>query len=183
MMRNAGVISSGIYNLGGVRRLLPLIELAQDPSADAQINANIALQKLLVDLYNEHRRRNTLTPMEELVAEIKSRPDHWWTVEELAEFCNLSTDQLRRNFLRHTGMRPKRYLEELKLRQAAELLVSSLLPIAVVAEKFGSADPYHFRRRCINLTGVSPERYRREYPGGLADTNQLPSMNSHSPAS
>lgn len=106
MMRNAGVISSGIYNLGGVRRLLPLIELAQDPSADAQINANIALQKLLVDLYNEHRRRNTLTPMEELVAEIKSRPDHWWTVEELAEFCNLSTDQLRRNFLRHTGMRP-----------------------------------------------------------------------------
>ena len=183
IMRNAGVISSGIYNLGGVRRLLPLIELAQDPSADAQINANIALQKLLVDLYNEHRRRNTLTPMEELVAEIKSRPDHWWTVEELAEFCNLSTDQLRRNFLRHTGMRPKRYLEELKLRQAAELLVSSLLPIAVVAAKFGYADPYHFSRRFKNLTGVSPERYRREYPGGLADTNQLPSMNSHSPAS
>ena len=166
MMMEAGVVRSGIYHLGGVRRLLPLIELAQDPSADAQINANLALQQLLVELYNQRRRRTALTPMEELVAAIKSRPDHWWTVGELAELCNLSPDQLRRNFHRHTGMLPKRYVEELKLRQAAELLVSNDLPVTEVAARFGYADPYHFSRRFKRLTGLAPERYRRAYPGG-----------------
>lgn len=168
MMFRAGVFASGVYNLGSVRKLLPVIELAQDPGASAQINANIMLQKLLVELYNEQRQQNILTPMEELIGEIKSRPEYWWTVEELAEFCNLSTDQLRRNFLRHTGMHPKHYLEEFKLRQAAELLVSSHLPVAVVAAKFGYTDPYHFSRRFKRLIGVSPQRYRLEYPGRFA---------------
>src|SRR5574344_499453 len=52
-MREAGVIRSGCVRAGNVRRLPPIIELAQDPSNDAQINANAALQTLLVDLYNE----------------------------------------------------------------------------------------------------------------------------------
>ena len=168
MMQAAGVISSGLFHFGSVRRLLPLIELIQDPSNDAQINANIALQQLLVDLYNEQRRGAASgTPMEELIRQIKSRPDHWWTVGELAEFCNLSTDQLRRNFLRHTGMRPKHYIEELKLRQAAELLISTPLPVGEVAARFGYLDPYHFSRRFKAFSGMAPERYRNESPGAI----------------
>lgn len=61
-------------------------------------------------------------------------------------------------------MRPKRYLEEFKLRQAAELLVSGSLPVAEIAARLGYRDPYHFSRRFKHFAGVSPERYRREFP-------------------
>ncbi|MBS1369397.1 MAG: helix-turn-helix transcriptional regulator [Lentisphaeria bacterium] len=164
MLRNSGILQDGVWEFGSARRLLPIAELIQDPSNDAQINANITLQKLLVDLYFERRKTSSVTPVEELLEAVKARPDHWWTVEEMAEYCNLSADQFRRNFERHTGMRPKKYLEEFKLRQAAELLVSSPLPIAEVAVRLGYRDPYHFSRRFKLFAGVSPEHYRREFP-------------------
>ena len=107
-------------------------------------------------------------PVEELLEAIKSRPKHWWTVEEMAEFCNLSPDQFRRNFRQHTGMLPKSYVEEFKLRQAAELLVSTALPVSEVAGRLGYRDPYHFSRRFKNFSGISPERYRREFPNFAA---------------
>lgn len=167
MMRAAGILRSGVLHPGTVRKIPPIAELIQDPSGDAQFQANILLQKLLVDLYLEQRRHHAATPMEALIELLKSRPDHWWTVEEMAESCKLSTDQLRRNFRRHTGMLPKAYLEELKLRQAAELLLSTRLPVAEIAARFGYLDPYHFSRRFKHFSGLPPERYRRESPGAI----------------
>ncbi len=163
-MRRAGILRSGFLRMGMVRPIPSLQELIQDPSEPAQLEASMLLQKLLVDLYLENRRQLTPSRMEELLALIKNRPEKWWTVRELAEISGLSDDQLRRDFQRHTGMLPKRYLEELKLRLAAELLVSSRQPIAAVAKRFGYLDPYHFSRRFKHCFGVSPERYRRESP-------------------
>ena len=97
MLYHSGVLRDGVCEFGTARKLLPIAELIQDPSNDAQINANITLQKLLVDLYFERRRSSGAPPVEELLEAIKSRPKHWWTVEEMAEFCNLSPDQFRRN--------------------------------------------------------------------------------------
>ena len=164
MLHNSGILQDGVWDFGNARKLLPIMEMIQDPSRDAQINANITLQKLLVDLYFERNRNSSVTPVEELLEAVKARPEHWWTVEEMAEFCNLSTDQFRRNFEQRTGMRPKRYLEEFKLRQAADLLVSGSVPVAEVASRLGYRDPYHFSRRFKLFAGVSPERYRREFP-------------------
>ncbi|MDR0932997.1 MAG: AraC family transcriptional regulator [Victivallales bacterium] len=164
MLHNSGILRDGVYEFGQVRKLLPIAELIQDPSNDAQINANIALQNLLIDLYFKQRKTTIFTQIEELIELVKSRPGHWWTVEEMAEYCNSSVDQFRRNFERHTGLLPKKYIEELKLRQAAELLVSSSVPVAEVAKRFGYRDPYHFSRRFKLFAGVSPDRYRRELP-------------------
>ncbi len=163
MLRNAGILQSGVYEFASARKLLLIAELIQDPSNDAQLRANIMLQKLLVDLYLEQRKSVIASPVEELLETIKSRPDYWWTVEEMANFCNLSPDQFRRNFQQHTGLLPKNYVEELKLRQAAELLISTDLSITEVAKRLGYRDPYHFSRRFKNFSGVSPEHYRRRF--------------------
>jgi hypothetical protein len=37
---NSGIISDGIMKIGSTRRLLPIFELAEDPSHDSQIKAN-----------------------------------------------------------------------------------------------------------------------------------------------
>ena len=164
-MRAAGILTTGVFHPGTVRCIPPIAELIGDPSGEAQLRANILLMKLLTDLDRERRRGRAATPVETLIERLRSDPGRWWTVGEMAEFCGLSDDQLRRNFLRHTGMLPKAYLEELKLRRAAELLLSTRLPVREVAARFGYLDAYHFSRRFKRFSGLAPEHYRRESPG------------------
>ena len=162
MLMRAGVISNGIFPFGNVRRLLPVMELLRDPAANSQIQANIEFQKLLVDLYlaKSSRREEDYPLLERLLIELKENPRRWWTVSEMAEMCNLSDDQLRRIFLRRTGVAPKLYADRLKLNQAASLLTDSEKSVAEIAAEFGYMDQYHFSRRFKAVMGMSPTRYR-----------------------
>lgn len=168
MLYKTGIIRAGVYELGKARLLLPIQRLVADPAMDSQINANIALQKLLIDIYNENKKLKTskssvASVVEPLLEVIKEQIDRWWTVEEMAEFCGLSKDQFRRVFKKHTGMLPKLYLDRLKLHKAAELLISTDAKIAEIASQLDYQDCYHFSRRFKNIIGFSPRRYRREF--------------------
>lgn len=158
--KRAGLISDGFVNFGLERRLLPVIELARDPSNDAQVGAAMQLQNILLDIYLRRRNENQLDAVEQVIIEMKKHPETWWTVDELARQCNWSVSQFRRNFMRHTGMLPKEYIEETKLRRSAELLISSNLTVREIALRFGYRDPFHFSRRFKHRFGVSPESYR-----------------------
>ncbi len=158
--KRAGLISDGFVNFGFERRLLPIIELARDPSNDAQVGAAMLLQNLLFDIYQRRRNESQLDAVEQIIAEIKKHPETWWTVEELARQCRWSVSQFRRNFMRHTGMLPKEYIEESKLRHASELLLSTNVTVREIALRFGYRDPFHFSRRFKHRFGVSPEIYR-----------------------
>lgn len=162
MMRDSGVISAGAFEFGNGRKIRMISEMLHDPSFDSQLAAHFALQKLLVELCLENRRHAADSPIGSLIDMIKSRPERWWQVSELAEYCALPPGKLRKLFIESTGVLPKRYIEELKLRLAAEQLASSSLPIREIAERFGYRDPYHFSRRFKHFSGLSPEIYRRE---------------------
>lgn len=163
MLTRAGVISNGLFPMGGVRRLLPILNLMNDPAVNSQIQANIEFQKLLVDLYQEKcsSRQEEYPLLEQLIQQLKENPRKWWTVSDMAEMCNLSDDQLRRIFYRRTGVNPKFYLDRLKLNQAAAMLADTENTIAEIAEFFGYMDQYHFSRRFKAVLGMSPTRYRR----------------------
>lgn len=165
MLFHSGIIRDGAFPIGKVRRLLPIIQLLQDPAVDAQIRANIELQKLLVDLYLERRiAHNDYPQVERLIREIKSHIDRWWTVSEMSELCNMSDDQLRRVFVATTGMKPKLYVDQLKLKKAAEMLTGTRLKVSEIAEQLGYVDQYHFSRRFKKLMGVSPAKFRQSSP-------------------
>ena len=162
MLAASGVIANGVFPFDRVRRLLPVIERAADPSVDSQIMANIELQKILVELYlNRKQTMNFEYPLVEgLLLAIREDPRRWWTVKEMAEMCNLSEDQLRRVFLARTGFAPKIYVDRLKLFRAAEFLAETGVSVSAAAERFGYRDPYHFSRRFKDVTGMPPGRYR-----------------------
>ncbi len=169
MMRKTGIIKDGVFEFGEARRLLPLIKLVSDPAIDSQINANIALQKLLVDIYNENKQQNVVKSdavLDKLIDTIKEQIDRWWTVSEMSEFCNLSDDQFRRVFLKKTGMLPKIYIDRLKIHKACELLMSNRFKITEIAERLGYVDQYHFSRRFKKITGLSPRKYRQVFALG-----------------
>jgi AraC-like DNA-binding protein len=164
-----GLISDGIVHLGQERKLLKIIELAQEPSEVSQIRAGVGLQNLLVSLYLEKRQIQAngsdshLERLDILLRRIQNDPGRWWTLPEMAEFCALSQNQFRRVFQKYTGLSPKTYLDRVKIQKASEILCSSELPVRILASKLGYSDPYHFSRRFKELTGLAPEYYRREY--------------------
>lgn len=164
MLMRSAVLTSGVFHMGRIRKLLPILEYASSPSVDSQIRANIELQKLLTDIYFENRKHsigeNTL--LDELLQNIQSHPEKWWSVKEMADMCNLSVDQMRRIFLKKTGVLPKLYVDRLKVTQAADFLIRSDCGIREVSEKFGYQDQYHFSRRFKALMGSSPLSYRKK---------------------
>jgi AraC-like DNA-binding protein len=163
---DAGVVQTGVVRMGRSRRLLPLIEQAEDPSDDAQIAANALLQKFLVDLYLENRPRAE-GGSERAVAGLRmllsQQVERWWTVGEMAKHCGMSVNHFRTLFERQTGMRPKAYLERLKMMRAGERLCSSDDAVGVVANTFGYRDPYHFSRTFKRVVGLSPQHYRKTH--------------------
>lgn len=155
-----GVIHSGILNMGVSRSLVPIIEKSSSKEPVAWLEAATQLQMLLLQL-NKNKK---LSPIEMLLETIHNAPaSYWWSVSELSELFGGSPDRLRREFLKYTGVLPKHYLEQFKLRQAAEYLITTNKSVAETAFYFGYVDCYHFSRRFSHLFGISPDQYRKRF--------------------
>ena len=92
-LAKSGILHTGIYKVGKLRRLIPIIELASNPARDSQVKANIALQQYLIDIHFENQRQKDFQKDEaigELIRKIIASPESWWPVETMAEMCNLS---------------------------------------------------------------------------------------------
>jgi AraC-like DNA-binding protein len=55
------------------------------------------------------------------------------------------------------------YLRRLRMQTACQLLVTSRLALAQVADRCGFADQSHFTRDFRSLTGMTPRAYRIEF--------------------
>jgi AraC-like DNA-binding protein len=162
----SGIIQDGVFPLGSGRYLLPIIELLADPSHNAQIKANMALIKLLTDIHlntSKDFSSDRYHQVDYLIEMINLHPEKWWTSAEMSEICSLSQSQLRIVFQRKTGMKPKIYIDRIKIQRASNLLRNSNMNIADIAKSIGYADPFHFSRRFKQLTGVSPGKYRIQF--------------------
>ena len=89
-------------------------------------------------------------------------PAHKWTVTELATRCFTSRSVLDERFRRLLDSSPIRYLTEWRLQLAADLLRSSAMKVAAVAEQVGYESEQAFSRAFRRHVGVAPARWREE---------------------
>jgi len=166
----SGILQTGIYKVGKLRRLLPIIEQAANPARDSQIKANIALQQYLIDIYLENQQKKSLQKdeiIDKLIQKIIISPGRWWSVETMSEMCNLSKNHFTRVFKQKTGLTPKAYIDRLKMNSAIDLLSTTDKSIARIADSLGYKDQFHFSRRFKELKGLSPQVFRdNSYPEG-----------------
>jgi AraC-like DNA-binding protein len=164
-MYKCGILQKGIMKFGTIRRLLPIMETVSSPSIDAQFEANLQLQRLLLDLYLENRTtsRSRTDVLENLLRELKKDTTRWWTISEMSEYCQIGDDLLRKLFLQYTGMLPKQYLDRLRMRMASTMLTEKQQSIKEIARLLGYRDMFHFSRRFKAITGISPQTYRKRF--------------------
>ncbi len=80
------------------------------------------------------------------------------SLAELAHIAGLSPFHLTRIFRQAVGLPPHAYLNQVRIRQARQLLLAGR-PIAAVALDTGFADQSHLTRRFKRIVGVTPGQY------------------------
>jgi AraC-like DNA-binding protein len=96
------------------------------------------------------------------LALLHKRPEHAWTIAELAQSVGVSRSALVARFTRYLSDPPMAYLTSWRLRLAAQALTSSSKGVADVAASVGYESEAAFNRAFKRLFGVPPARYRRE---------------------
>jgi AraC-like DNA-binding protein len=91
---------------------------------------------------------------------LHARPADPWTVTELARRAAVSRSLLAERFTRALGVSPMRYLMQWRLQLAAELLRSSRIGLAPLAERVGYESEAAFSRAFKRHLGLSPAAWR-----------------------
>ncbi len=86
------------------------------------------------------------------------------SVKEMAASVQLSPSHLRQLFKAETGTSLARYLRELRMQRAKELLETTFLSVKQVAAKVGVASISHFVTDFKKSCGTTPTQYAARYP-------------------
>jgi len=128
-------------NAFGYRLLALLSEVCSlRPGAERSLAGMTSVQAVI-----EHMHRNLDRPVDR---------------DALAAVAGMSRAQFHRVFTGATGCSPVRFLRNLRLRLAQQLLISTGEPVKAVARRCGYEDVFVFSKAFKRDTGLSPSTYR-----------------------
>jgi AraC family transcriptional regulator, arabinose operon regulatory protein len=85
------------------------------------------------------------------------------TVEEMAQTVKLSPSRLQHVFKSETGLPISKYVRQLRLEKAAELLITSHLSVKEIRTLVGMRDARHFTTNFKSRFGMTPTAYRKKF--------------------
>lgn len=108
----------------------------------------------------EYKDKELHTYVQDALNFINSNYMHSITVQEIADYVNLSRSYLYKMFIKNLGISPQRYLINLRMYKATLLLKSTKLPIGEVANSVGYSDSLLFSKTFSKHFSMSPLNYR-----------------------
>ena len=107
--------------------------------------------------YIPEKKYKLIEPAVEYMERNFTNPDFCYT--ELAELCGISYSYFKRLFIEKFGIPPQKYVTQLRINYACDLLSSNLYNITQIAELVGISDIYYFSKIFKEYTGVSPSKF------------------------
>lgn len=114
-----------------------------------------------IELPEKRRRSVSEERCEKVLHYITGHFSEEISLETLAGSANISVSECLRCFKSVMNTTPYRYLMELRLSKAAELLRATDDPVSVIAEQVGFCHLSHFGKSFRKKTGMSPSKYRK----------------------
>lgn len=81
--------------------------------------------------------------------------------QECADYFHINKDYLSRAFKKDTGIGMTKYLNQIRIRKARELLRTTDLQVQEIADRVGYFDAKYFSRQFKLETGMTPAQYRQ----------------------
>ncbi len=101
--------------------------------------------------------------IETLRGEMLACPERKWTVDQMAKAVSLSPSRFHTVYKRMFGISPIKDVILGKIDYAKALLImNEKMPVAVVAERLGYSNTFHFIRQFRDVTGITPNAYRKK---------------------
>jgi len=85
------------------------------------------------------------------------------TIDKMAEIACMSPRTFMRNFKKHTGNTPNKYLQKVRVENAKKMLEHSGLSIEQICMEVGYIDFAAFRKIFKKYAGLTPSNYKRQY--------------------
>ncbi|WP_394924158.1 AraC family transcriptional regulator [uncultured Robinsoniella sp.] len=138
-----GTLGDQLFFKGAMNQILGRFYLKMKDEGVAQM-----------DLSGYYRQKESLYYIEKnLSAQLK--------IENMAKEMHVSYYSLSRNFKRDTGIGIKEYLEDMLLKKAKHLLLTTDLQLQEIANELQFCDPFYFSRFFRKYEKVSPREYRK----------------------
>jgi AraC-like DNA-binding protein len=163
-----------VIHVRGEKRLATLVQLVGEETRAERLARELVLERLLEVLLIEAIRcgdGTSTTPGltrgladERLACALRafhSRPNHPWTITELAREAALSRSAFFARFSRTVGLAPMEYVLAWRMALAKRLLREDNLEIAQIAERVGYSSASTFSVAFARQVGTSPARYGR----------------------
>ncbi|MEM1211832.1 MAG: helix-turn-helix domain-containing protein [Planctomycetota bacterium] len=97
-----------------------------------------------------------------VLADISANPGSDWSHAVIAEHLSVPEHTARRVFRQHTGLSPRQFVIQQRIRRARHLLTHSAMTLEQIADGLGYRDVYYFNRQFYEQTGTRPGRFRRD---------------------
>lgn len=114
----------------------------------------------LNEINNENANYYTVRAAETYIREKYLKEDI--SIDFLANLCKITPAYFSRVFREIYGMSPKKYIIDLKMQIAEELLEYTMTPISEIAQKLGYSELPYFTSAFKKHFGVSPSQFRKK---------------------
>ncbi len=137
-------------------------DMWNEKDRDYITHCRIMLTQLYLSLYNgmEANASKHDAICRKIIEYIVINFNQKFSIQNVANYCNISPSYLRKLFKEVTGITIMEYREQLRIKKAKRLLYNGEHQIKEIASILGYSDVYHFTRNFKNATGVTPGKYK-----------------------
>ena len=133
-----------------------------------QIDAFLKIKSIAYSIISESFERSsvsqTVTPIDKIIEYImENLGDLSLKVSGLCNHFFISESQLRRNFIKATGLNPNEYILTLRINNAKTELICTKKPIKQISSECGFTSPYYFSRCFSESEKMTPTAYRKQH--------------------
>lgn len=173
VVNNDFQLDTKVYNLNTnlQHTLTKLIEVSDNPNVInndliisylkeilVTLNADDEKDKISKNSKQENFENNLLNEILKYINENIHLPI---TVDDLCDYFNLSRSKLQNIFNEYINCSPKRYINDLKLKKAKQLIKENKYTIAEISYKLGFTSPHYFSNKFKESFGISPSEYSK----------------------
>ncbi len=128
-----------------------------------ELGLNLTRQILIwADMFNTEKQESSIDPrIQSALRYLGNHLNEALSLDLLAAQASLSVSRFAHLFKEQLGVTPIRYLEQERLRRAADLLVVTSKPIAEISEEVGIPDPVYFTRLFKRHFKNTPRAFRK----------------------